>query len=203
MLPSLPGVRILPLNQCEANAPDTAPSCAPAPDHLAYVIFTSGSTGTPKGAMLRHRNAASFFACLPQAFGFQAGDRILGVTTVSFDIAALELLGALTCGMMVVLASAEQARDPALLLELIEREKVNVLQMTPTRLKMLLDILPSPASGRGAGGEGANKGAALGKHPPLQGAQGLASPCRSAGGQHAARNPCSTPTPLPPAGEGE
>ena len=176
MLPSLPGVRILPLNQCEANAPDTAPSCAPAPDHLAYVIFTSGSTGTPKGAMLRHRNAASFFACLPQAFGFQAGDRILGVTTVSFDIAALELLGALTCGMMVVLASAEQARDPALLLELIEREKVNVLQMTPTRLKMLLDILPSPASGRGAGGEGADKAARLDTHPH--------------------------PNPLPPAGEG-
>ena len=147
MLSSLPGMRILYLDACAANALDTAPPCAPEPDHLAYVIFTSGSTGTPKGTMLRHRNAAAFFACLPQAFEFQAGDRILGVTTVSFDIAALELLGALACGMTVVLASAEQARDPALLLELIEREKVNVLQMTPTRLKMLLDRLPSPAGG--------------------------------------------------------
>ncbi|MEC4723918.1 amino acid adenylation domain-containing protein, partial [Noviherbaspirillum sp. CPCC 100848] len=114
------------------------------PDSLAYVIFTSGSTGTPKGAMLTHGNAASFFAALPQTFGFAPGDRILGVTTVSFDIAALELLGSLCCGMTVVLASSEQARDPALLLELIAREKVSVLQMTPTRLKLLLDALPSP-----------------------------------------------------------
>lgn len=140
LLPSLPGVRILHLDASMAHMPDTAPPCAPAPDHLAYVIFTSGSTGTPKGAMLRHRNVAAFFACLPQAFGFASGERILAVTTVSFDIAALELLGALTCGMTVVLASSEQARDPAMLLELIEREKVNVLQTTPTRLKTLLEL---------------------------------------------------------------
>lgn len=144
-LPPLPGVRILSLDDVKADAPDTPPAFAPQPDDLAYVIFTSGSTGTPKGTMLRHRNAASFFAGLPEAFGFRPGDRILGVTTVSFDIAALELLGALTCGMTVVLASEEQSRDPSSLIALIHRENVNVVQMTPTRLKLLLDASPADA----------------------------------------------------------
>ncbi len=175
-LPVMPGTRVLSLDAPAADAPETTPDRTPSPDDLAYVIFTSGSTGTPKGAMLSHRNAAAFFAGLPQAFGFAPGQRILGVTTVSFDIAGLELIGALCCGMTVVLASAEQAREPALLLELVEREKVDVVQMTPTRLKMLLDVLPSPAGGRGAGGEGARKVKGLDAHPH--------------------------PNPLPPAGEG-
>jgi iturin family lipopeptide synthetase A len=138
-LPALPGIRILRLDAPNPDAPDTTPVIDITPEHLAYVIFTSGSTGTPKGTMLRHRNAAAFFAGLPQAFGFTAGDRILAVTTVSFDIAALELLGALCCGMTVVLASATQARDPALLHTLIQQQHINVMQMTPTRLRMLID----------------------------------------------------------------
>ncbi|HVK94787.1 MAG TPA: amino acid adenylation domain-containing protein [Noviherbaspirillum sp.] len=142
-LPLPAGTRILRLDAVADDAPSTAPHCAITPDRLAYIIFTSGSTGTPKGTMLSHRNAAAFFAGMPHAFGFNAGDRILGVTTVSFDIAGLELLGALSCGMTVVLASAEQTREPVLLLDLIEREKVNVLQMTPTRLRLLLDVAPT------------------------------------------------------------
>lgn len=138
-LPVAAGTRVMRLDQAAADAPVTAPHCTVTPERLAYIIFTSGSTGTPKGTMLRHRNAASFFATLPGVFGFRHADRMLAVTTVSFDIAALELLGALCCGMTVVLASAEQAREPQLLMELIQREQVNVMQMTPTRLRMLLE----------------------------------------------------------------
>ncbi|HEY0844909.1 MAG TPA: amino acid adenylation domain-containing protein [Noviherbaspirillum sp.] len=148
-MPALPGIRVVTLEEAAPGAPTSPPDCAPSPDDLAYVIFTSGSTGTPKGAMLRHRNAAAFFASLPGMFGFGPGDRMLGVTTVSFDIAALELLGALSCGMTVVLASEEQARDPAQLIDFIAREQIDIVQMTPTRLKLLLDAAGSlsPLSG--------------------------------------------------------
>ncbi len=167
-LPALPGSRVLCLDAPAANAPSTPPNCNVVPEQLAYVIFTSGSTGTPKGTMLRHRNAAAFFACLPQVFGFTAVDRILGVTTVSFDIAALELLGALCCGMTVVLASAEQARDPAQLLDLMQQEHVNVLQMTPTRLRMLLE------AGNARGGrEGEGAGVLCGIRTLLVGGEAL------------------------------
>ncbi|MFC4159113.1 amino acid adenylation domain-containing protein [Chitinimonas lacunae] len=109
------------------------------PDDPAYVIFTSGSTGRPKGVVVRHRNAAAFFGALGQLFGFAPGRRLLAVTTVSFDIAALELIGALWYGMTVVLADAAQARDPLRLAELIEAQAVDVLQSTPTRFKLLFE----------------------------------------------------------------
>jgi len=145
-LPSLPDVVLVRLDEAP-TMPDTRAQRIAQADDLAYVMFTSGSTGTPKGAMLTHRNVASFFASLSHVFGFAAGDRMLGVTTISFDIAGLELLGALTCGMTVVLASANQARDPLLLAALIEREQVDTMQMTPTRLRLLQESAPSALSG--------------------------------------------------------
>ena len=111
----------------------------PSPDDLAYLIYTSGSTGRPKGVRLFQRNAAGFFATLAPSFGFAPGQRLLALTTVSFDIAALELLGALAHGMTVVLADATQARDPERLVALIETHAIDVLQTTPTRLRMILE----------------------------------------------------------------
>jgi amino acid adenylation domain-containing protein len=133
------GVPVIGLDEVDASLPDSAPDVAVGPDSLAYLIYTSGSTGKPKGTRLFHRNAASFFAALPQAFGFAPGQRLLAITTVSFDIAGLELLGALACGMTVVLASAATARDPARIVERIGSERVEVLQSTPTRLKLLVE----------------------------------------------------------------
>ena len=109
------------------------------PDDLAYVIFTSGSTGRPKGTQILQRNVASFFSALPGVFGFRPQHRILALTTVSFDIAGLELLGALCCGLTVVLATAAQGRDPVQVFELLARHRIQVLQLTPTRLKLLLE----------------------------------------------------------------
>jgi amino acid adenylation domain-containing protein len=133
------GVPVIGLDEADASLPDTAPEVAVGPDSLAYLIYTSGSTGKPKGTRLFQRNAASFFAALPQAFGFAPGQRLLAITTVSFDIAGLELLGALACGMTVVLASAATARDPARIVERIGTERIEVLQSTPTRLKLLVE----------------------------------------------------------------
>jgi amino acid adenylation domain-containing protein len=133
------GVPVIGLDETDASLPDSAPEVSVGPDALAYLIYTSGSTGRPKGTRLFHRNAASFFAALPQAFGFAPGQRLLAITTVSFDIAGLELLGALACGMTVVLASAATARDPARIVERIASERIEVLQSTPTRLKLLVE----------------------------------------------------------------
>jgi amino acid adenylation domain-containing protein len=144
VLPQTCSARVLRLDAADADAPTTAPDVAVGADQLAYLIFTSGSTGTPKGVMLSHGNAASVLAAIPRALQFSAHERVLGATTVSFDISLLELLGTLSWGCTLVLASATQARDPALLLDLMQRERVSVLQATPTRLRLLLDAANTP-----------------------------------------------------------
>ncbi|MDK2124395.1 non-ribosomal peptide synthetase/type I polyketide synthase [Parachitinimonas caeni] len=129
-----------PVDQIDPTAPQTAPAIRTTPDDLAYVIFTSGSTGKPKGVMVRQRNAAAFFSQLAHSFGLSAGDRLLAVTTISFDIASLELIGSLWHGLTLVLATTAQARDPEALLTLIQQEDINTLQLTPTRLAPLLAL---------------------------------------------------------------
>ncbi|MFC4159114.1 amino acid adenylation domain-containing protein [Chitinimonas lacunae] len=128
------------IDRPDAGASDESPVTGIGPDDLAYVIFTSGSTGRPKGVMVRHRNAAAFFGQLGTSFGFAAGHRMLALTTVSFDIAALELLGTLWHGMTVVLASSREARDPATVLALLGEQQIDTLQLTPTRLAPLLAL---------------------------------------------------------------
>ncbi|WP_158923914.1 non-ribosomal peptide synthetase [Acidisphaera sp. S103] len=111
----------------------------PRPADLLYVAYTSGSTGRPKGVMVEHRNVAAFTSTLDNVFGLGPGDRILALTTITFDISVLELLCSLAHGMTVVVATEEQAADPELVLAAIERERISVLQVTPSRLRTLLD----------------------------------------------------------------
>ncbi|MFI6318918.1 amino acid adenylation domain-containing protein [Nonomuraea sp. NPDC050556] len=98
------------------------------PDDPAYVIYTSGSTGRPKGVTVTRRNVDTFLS----AMTIGAGDRLLAVTTLSFDIAVLELMAPLRTGACVVLASEDEARDPVLLAELIRSERITHLQATPS-----------------------------------------------------------------------
>src|SRR6185312_11459170 len=77
------------------------------PDDLAYVIYTSGSTGTPKGVQITHRSIVNFLKSMRDKPGLTADDTLLAVTTLSFDIAALELFLPLTVGALVVVASFE------------------------------------------------------------------------------------------------
>ncbi|HEX4369093.1 MAG TPA: AMP-binding protein, partial [Rhodopila sp.] len=109
------------------------------PAGLLYVAYTSGSTGRPKGVMVEHRNVAAFTTTLDSVFGLTAGDRILALTTITFDISVLELLSTLAHGLTVVIATEDQAADPELVLETIRREQISVLQLTPSRLRTLLD----------------------------------------------------------------
>src|SRR6185312_9283543 len=87
------------------------PALSVDPASTAYVIYTSGSTGRPKGVAIPHRAVANFLASMAERPGLHADDRLLAVTTLSFDIAVLELLGPLGVGGCVVLATREQAMD--------------------------------------------------------------------------------------------
>ncbi|MEY9121976.1 amino acid adenylation domain-containing protein [Bradyrhizobium yuanmingense] len=108
-------------------------------ESLAYVIYTSGSTGLPKGVMVRHDAVTNFLATMAEQPGMTASDRVLGLTSLSFDVAVLELWLPLTIGACVVLADRAAAHDPAKLKAIVQRHGVSLIQATPSTWRMLLD----------------------------------------------------------------
>ncbi|NJL59827.1 MAG: amino acid adenylation domain-containing protein [Desulfobacteraceae bacterium] len=109
------------------------------PHHLAYIIYTSGSTGKPKGVMLTHQDVVSFNVNMTEVFGFARADRMLALTTITFDISVLELITSLLTGMSVVISPDAEIRDPQEILDNITKYDVSALQVTPSRLKLLLE----------------------------------------------------------------
>jgi amino acid adenylation domain-containing protein len=114
----------------------TEPAMNPA--RLAYVIYTSGSTGQPKGVMVEHTSVVNFLTSMRRNPGITAADCLLGVTTVSFDIAALEIYLPIVSGAKLILASREAASDPKLLLAMLGESAVTIMQATPTTWQLLL-----------------------------------------------------------------
>ena len=123
----------------EQFAPSRQPSRRPAPGDVAYMIYTSGSTGKPKGVQIPHRAVVNFLHSMQREPGLQPSDRLLAVTTLSFDISVLELLLPLTVGATVVIAPSATALDPSLLAQTIEGQSISVMQATPTTWRALLD----------------------------------------------------------------
>lgn len=109
------------------------------PEQLAYVIYTSGSTGQPKGVQIPHRAVVNFLRSMARRPGIASSDTLLAVTTLSFDIAALELFLPLTAGARVVLASRETASDGTALANLLATSGATAMQATPATWRMLLD----------------------------------------------------------------
>ncbi|MET0400463.1 MAG: non-ribosomal peptide synthetase, partial [Longimicrobiaceae bacterium] len=120
------------------GGPVGAQSPAVSPDNLAYVIYTSGSTGRPKGVQVPHRAVVNFLHTMRERPGLRADDVLLAVTTLSFDIAGLELFLPLTVGATVVVAARETAADARLLAERIASCGATVVQATPATWRMLL-----------------------------------------------------------------
>jgi amino acid adenylation domain-containing protein len=114
----------------------------PAPcstvDHLAYVIYTSGSTGKPKGVQIPHGAVVNFLTSMQRQPGLAQADVVLAVTTISFDIAALEIYLPLITGARVDLVTREVASDGRLLSEQIAAGGATVMQATPATWRMLL-----------------------------------------------------------------
>ncbi|MEV6128168.1 amino acid adenylation domain-containing protein [Streptomyces violaceusniger] len=130
-----------------AAAPTAAPGVVCSPDHPAYVIYTSGSTGRPKGVVVPHGALSNFLDDMAERFGLGAADRLLAVTTVSFDIAALELYLPLLCGAGVVIADRDTVRDPAALLRMAEDTGAGIVQATPSLWQAMVTASPEGVRG--------------------------------------------------------
>jgi amino acid adenylation domain-containing protein len=121
---------------------------APVPvprDALAYVIFTSGSTGQPKGVGVEHRGLANLLASFQRALKVSADDRVVAASALSFDISIFELMLTLTCGATLVIATADEAREPDRLRSLIEAASATVMQATPQTWRLLKSAGGVPA----------------------------------------------------------
>lgn len=110
------------------------------PEDPAYVIYTSGSTGKPKGVVVPHRAVVNFLASMAREPGLNSTDRLVAVTTLSFDIAVLELLLPLSIGAQVVLASRADVADGHSLRKLVESTHATVMQATPATWRLLIDV---------------------------------------------------------------
>jgi amino acid adenylation domain-containing protein len=110
-----------------------------APHHLAYCIYTSGSTGQPKAVLNEHRGVVNLLWAMRTIAPLAAGERLLAITTITFDIAALELWLPLVCGATIALVSREVAGDAAALAARIAAVQPTVMQATPSTWRMLLD----------------------------------------------------------------
>jgi amino acid adenylation domain-containing protein len=108
-------------------------------EEVAYVIYTSGSTGKPKGVEVRHRSLVNFLKSMQQEPGIEASDRLLAVTTLSFDIAGLELYLPLVSGARVVVAPREAVKDGEALGRLLEQEQISVMQATPVSWRLMVE----------------------------------------------------------------
>ncbi len=117
--------------------PPLAPVPVPA-NALAYVIYTSGSTGQPKGVGVEHRAVSNLLASFRRALKLGGDDRFVAVTTLSFDIALLELLLPAASGADLVIATADEAREPDRLRSLIERTAATAMQATPQTWRLLV-----------------------------------------------------------------
>jgi amino acid adenylation domain-containing protein len=116
-----------------------APDVAGHGEDVAYVLYTSGSTGKPKGVQVEHRNVVNFLESMQREPGLGASDALLAVTTLSFDIAGLEIWLPLTVGARIVIATRDDALDGERLIGLIEKQGVTMLQATPATWRLLLE----------------------------------------------------------------
>ena len=109
------------------------------PEDIAYVVYTSGSTGKPKGVEIPHRALTNFLWSMRTQPGCTENDILLAVTTLSFDIAGLELYLPLITGGRIELASQQVAADGWLLQKQIEASGVTLMQATPATWRMLIE----------------------------------------------------------------
>lgn len=130
--------RHLCVEQGFSQQPSSNPVRYIGPHHLAYCIFTSGSTGKPKGVLIEQRALTNFLCAMQQALLLTTSDRLLAVTTIAFDIAALELYLPLLVGAQLMIATETERADGFLLAQRLANSGATLMQATPATWRMLL-----------------------------------------------------------------
>ena len=118
---------------------ETNPRLDADPSRAAYTIYTSGSTGKPKGVVVTHQNVVNLLNSMAKKPGLTENDVLVAVTTISFDIAALEVYLPLITGAKLIFASRLTASDGRQLLSLLTRTNATVMQATPITFRLLLE----------------------------------------------------------------
>ncbi|MGP6429159.1 amino acid adenylation domain-containing protein [Pseudomonas paraglycinae] len=108
---------------------------------LAYVIYTSGSTGQPKGVVIDHRGAVNTLLDINRRFAVGPNDRVLAISSLSFDLSVYDFFGTLAVGAAVVILDPQLTLDPAHWLELIKRHHVSLWNSVPALLGMLVEYV--------------------------------------------------------------
>ncbi len=122
----------------DATSAETPPR-ANAPQDLAYVLYTSGSTGKPKGVEICHQAVVNVLMSMLRRPGLTREDRLLAVTSLSFDISVVEMLLPLITGAEVVMVGREVAADGIALLNALVESRATVMQATPATWRLLLE----------------------------------------------------------------
>ncbi len=135
-------VRRVAVDGAELDEVDDAPlEPVQRPEDLAYVIYTSGSTGLPKGVMIDHRGAVNTIHDINRRFGVGPDDRVLALSSLSFDLSVWDVFGVLGAGGAVVIPDASGTRDPAHWADLVRRHRVTIWNSVPALMELVTEYL--------------------------------------------------------------
>jgi amino acid adenylation domain-containing protein len=113
--------------------------CHAGPESLAYVIYTSGSTGKPKGVEIEQGAVVALLEAIEQVPGFAHGQRLMGLTRISFDLSVVDMFMPFYSGGELILIDLDEAADPRRLAAAFERHRPNFVQATPSTWRALLE----------------------------------------------------------------
>lgn len=113
------------------------------PQDLAYVIYTSGSTGTPKGVMINHQGVVNTILDINQRFNITTQDRVLALSSLSFDLSVYDIFGTLAAGGTMIIPDANKTKEPSHWRELILQQGVTIWNSVPALMQMFLDDFPA------------------------------------------------------------
>jgi amino acid adenylation domain-containing protein len=125
----------------ESNSIDACENAKPVStinnDSLVYIIYTSGSTGRPKGAMNIHKGIVNYLTYMKRKHQFSSADRIVQLTSLSFDVSAFEIFNTLTCGGTLYVMDDAQMRDPEYINARMIATQATYISCVPTMLRAL------------------------------------------------------------------